>query len=80
MFFKYIILFFIFVGSTSIGFTISKGLKNRVEDLKEFKTSLNIMKNKIRFTYKPLDEIFEDISKVSKRRCIRFFLEKQVKI
>lgn len=73
MFFKYIILFFIFVGSTSIGFTISKGFKNRVEDLKEFKTSLNIMKNKIRFTYKPLDEIFEDISKVSKRRCIRFF-------
>lgn len=59
MFFKYIILFFIFVGSTSIGFTISKGLKNRVEDLKEFKTSLNIMKNKIRFTYKPLDEILK---------------------
>lgn len=71
-FVRYIFLLFIFIGSTSIGYMLSRRFKYRVFELKEFKSALNMMKNKIRFTYKPLSEIFEDISKTAKERNIRF--------
>ena len=60
---KYLILAGIFGLSTVIGFLISKSYQNRVEELKEFKNVLNIMKTKIRFTYEPLLEIFKHIAK-----------------
>ena len=60
---KFILLIGIFFLSTSIGLAISKIYENRVEELKEFKNSLNIMKTKIKFTYEPLEEIFKQISK-----------------
>lgn len=66
--FKYIFLILIFIGCTSIGYFYSTRFKNRVIELKEFKSALNIMKNKIKFTYKPLGEIFEEISKTAKKR------------
>ena len=53
----------IFGLSTAIGFLISKSYQNRVVELKEFKTILNIMKTKIKFTYEPLAEIFKQIAK-----------------
>lgn len=62
---KYIILFAIFSGSFWIGILISRKFKNRVVELREFKETLNILETKIRFTYKPLKEIFEEISKIS---------------
>ena len=34
----------------------------RVEELEEMKNALNIFKNKIKFTYSPIGEIFEEIS------------------
>ena len=71
-FIRYIFLILIFIGSTSIGYILSKRFKYRVVELKEFKSALNIMKNKIKFTYKPLDEIFKEISKMAKRRHFRF--------
>ena len=60
---KYLLLIGIFGLSTAIGFLISKSYQNRVVELKEFKTILNIMKTKIKFTYEPLAEIFKQISK-----------------
>lgn len=60
---KYLLLIGIFGLSTSIGFLISKSYQNRVVELKEFKTILNIMKTKIKFTYEPLAEIFKQIAK-----------------
>ena len=48
---KYLLLIGIFGLSTAIGFLISKSYQNRVVELKEFKTILNIMKTKIKFTY-----------------------------
>lgn len=74
IFVRYIFLILIFIGSTSIGYILSKRFNSRVIELKEFKSALNIMKNKIKFTYKPLDEIFEEISKIAKKRDIRFIL------
>lgn len=70
--FKYFFLILIFIGCTSIGYFYSTRFKNRVIELKEFKSALNIMKNKIKFTYKPLEEIFEEISKIAKKRNFGF--------
>ena len=64
--FKYILLIFIFSLSTGIGIIIAKMYENRVNELKEFKNILNIMKTKIKFTYEPLSEIFKQISKDNK--------------
>ena len=61
--FKYILLLSIFSLSTAIGVIISKMYENRVNELKEFKNILNIIKTKIKFTYEPLAEIFKQISK-----------------
>lgn len=70
--FKYIFLILIFIGCTSIGYFYSSRFKNRVYELKELKVALNTMKNKIKFTYKPLGEIFEEISKIAKKRNFEF--------
>lgn len=59
---KYIILFLIFLISTKIGILIAKKYKDRVEILHEFKTLLNNLKSNIKFTYKPLPQIFMEIS------------------
>jgi len=59
---KFIIYLFIFLSCWLIGLLISKKYVNRVEELKEFKNSLNIFKTKIRYTYAPLPEIFTEIA------------------
>lgn len=71
LFIKYVFMILIFIGCTSIGYILSQKFKNRVIELKQFKSALNIMKNKIKFTYKPLGEIFAEISKIAKNRYIR---------
>ena len=45
-----------------IGKIIAKKYSYRVEELEEMKNALNIFKNKIKFTYSPIGEIFEGIS------------------
>ena len=47
---KYVLLIAIFGLCTAIGLAISKTYENRVKELKEFKSILNIIKTKIRFT------------------------------
>jgi len=59
---KIIIYGFIFLSSSLIGILISKKYKNRVNELIEFKNALNIFKTKISYTYKPIPDIFIDIS------------------
>ena len=59
---KIIIYSFIFLSCSLIGILISRKYVNRVNELKEFKNSLNIFKTKIRYTYEPLPEIFTEIS------------------
>lgn len=59
---KYILLITIFSLSAGIGLIISKMYENRVLELKEFKNILNIIKTKIKFTYEPIPEIFDEIS------------------
>lgn len=53
----------IFLSSSAIGILASKKYEDRVNELKEFKNALNMFKSKIKFTYEPIPEIFEEISK-----------------
>lgn len=62
IFFKYTILFLIFIITAMIGNIFSKKYRNRVNELKSFKEAFNILESKIRFTYEPIGDIFEEIS------------------
>ncbi len=70
VFVKYTILFFIFLLTACIGNLISKKYKNRVDELKTFKEAFNILESKIKFTYEPLGDIFEEISNLSYKNSI----------
>ena len=59
---KIIIYSAIFLTSSAIGIIQSQKYIFRVEELKEFKTALNMFKTKIKFTYEPIPEIFNQIS------------------
>ena len=64
---KYIMLLLILFFCTYIGMLYSKRYSNRVHDLKEMKNALNMFESKIKFTYEPIPEVFEQIStKVNK--------------
>lgn len=60
--FKYFILFLILMSSTLIGKYLSKRYLYRLEELEEMNTALNIFKSKVKFTYEPIPQIFEEIS------------------
>lgn len=60
---KTFILIFILIICSYIGFSKSKEYIERVEELKKYENALNMFKAKIEFTYAPIKEIFENISK-----------------
>ena len=55
-------LFTVFGMSSAIGFLVSKKYTYRLNELEEMKTTLNIFKSKIKFTYSPIPEIFDEIA------------------
>jgi stage III sporulation protein AB len=67
-------LFIILVLSTLIGRYISKKYVFRLEELEEIKNSLNIIKSKIKFTYEPIPEIFEEISSNTSKNISNIFV------
>ena len=60
---KYFILFLILVASTLIGKSLSKKYVYRLQELEEIENSLNILKTKIKFTYEPIPELFNELEK-----------------
>lgn len=58
---KYIILGMILLGTSYIGILISKKYSNRVKDLNEIRKGLNFFEEKIKFTYEPIPDVFEEI-------------------
>ena len=70
---KYTILFLILLGSSLIGKFLSKKYVHRLEELEEMQNALNIFKSKIKFTYEPIPEIFEEIAKNSKSNIANIF-------
>ena len=82
---KLIILFVILLICTQIGILKAKTYDNRVIRLKQFKNALEMMRSKIEFTYEPIKDIFEEISKVIYsqkdnvfKNTINFMIEKNV--
>ena len=59
---KYILILMIFSISILIGNSMANKYKGRVLELKEFKSALNLLKAKIRYTYEPIPEIFSEIA------------------
>ena len=77
---KYFILFLILILATMVGKYLSKKYVYRLEELKEKKNALNILKSKIKFTYEPIPEIFEEISKTSSRNISELFKTAKIKM
>lgn len=71
---KYIILGLVFFVAFLIGNIISKKYILRVEELKDFKNALNIIENKIKFTYEPLGEIFTQTSRLLSKNISQIFI------
>lgn len=59
---KYFMLFLILVACSLIGRYLSKKYVIRVKELEEMKNALNMFQSKIKFTYEPLPEIFDEIA------------------
>lgn len=71
MFFvRYLFLILILVGSTSIGFLLSRRYLDRVDELITFSNLINILQNKMRFTKVPLSEAFEEMSNIKSNKDI----------
>lgn len=64
-FIKYLMLFFVFILSILIGRYKANEYTYRLKELEEIKSALNILKTKIKFTYEPIPEIFEELAKNS---------------
>lgn len=72
-FIKYCMLFFVFLSSSLIGKYISQKYSFRLEELEEMKNALNMFKSKIKFTYEPIPEIFNEISQNTSKTISKLF-------
>ena len=77
---KYFILFLILVASSMIGKFLSKKYVYRLEELEEMQNALNILKTKIKFTYEPIPEIFDEISSNVNRNVGNIFRKAKEKM
>lgn len=71
---KYFMLFIILVACSLIGRYVSKKYVIRVNELEEMKNALNMFRAKIKFTYEPLPEIFEEIAQNTSRSIGQVFM------
>lgn len=58
---KYIGIFLVFAVSVLLGYFWAKKYTERVNELKELQTALNLLETKIKYTYEPLPEIFSQM-------------------
>lgn len=77
---KYTMLFLIFITSALIGKYISQQYLYRLKELEEIKNALNIFKSKIKFTYEPIPDIFEEISKNTSLNISKLFIQAKEKM
>ena len=70
---KYISLGMVLAISFSIGYLISKKYSSRVNELKEMQIALDILENKIKYTYEPLKDIFAEMKKLLKGNISELF-------
>lgn len=55
----------VIICSTEIGILFSKKYVYRLEELDELKNNFQIIENKIKYTYEPLEEIFLEVADIS---------------
>ena len=70
---KCICLIMVLAISFFIGYLISKKYTNRVIELKEMQIALDILENKIEFTYEPLKDIFKEMKMMLKGNVAELF-------
>lgn len=78
-FFRYIFLISVLTGSTSIGFLLSKSCSDRLKELTCLANMVKILQDKIKFTHKPLAEIFKEVSIIRKDTRFSEIFEKTSK-
>ena len=61
---RYLFLFGVIAGCTSIGFILSRWYADRLNELNDLSILINILQNKIKFTQLPLQEIFEELGNI----------------
>lgn len=71
--FKFLFLLAILVLSTLIGVAIAKKYSNRVNELQEIVTALEILEGRINYTYDTIPEIFDFISRHLKTNIKNIF-------
>lgn len=77
---KYFMLFFILVACSLIGRYLSKKYVIRVNELEEMRNALNMFQTKIKFTYEPIPEIFEEIARNTSQCVGQIFLTAKEKM
>ena len=70
---KYIILTMLLVATSYGGIIIAKKYQSRVSELKEMKSNLNIFQTKVKLTYQPIPQIFEEIGNQKKSNINELF-------
>lgn len=70
---KYAILISLFASSSYIGFLLANRYQGRVRELKEMKISLTILSTKIKLTYEPIPQIFEELGNKEKSNISQIF-------
>ncbi len=70
---KYIAMGFILLASSYTGILIAGKYTNRVKELKQMKTALNLFETKVKFTYEPIPKIFQDIGGRTQGMTARIF-------
>ncbi len=71
---KYLLLGTILFSCSYIGILKAKTFENRVKELNKFQNALLMFKSKIEFTYEPIKNIFEEISKIIYKNDENIFL------
>lgn len=71
---KYFMLFFILVACSLVGRYLSKKYVMRVKELEEMRNALNMFQSKIKFTYEPIAEIFQEIAQNTSKNVGQVFL------
>ena len=77
---KYFMLFLVLVACTLIGRFLSKKYVYRLNELEEIKNALNIFKTKIKFTYEPIPEIFQEMSENINKNISNIFIKAKNKM
>ena len=77
---KYFMLFLVLVACTLIGRFLSKKYVYRLNELEEMKNALNVFEAKIKFTYEPIPQIFQEMAENISKNISNIFINAKDKM